>query len=142
MEPKNRIAQSYGYAVCLVCVIAFLISAGTLIGALFELTDPLHVHTFGSDRQPSLASFENYKMDVLRSPQDGRSPTNQAFSLDDTTLQAMYEAAKADKIQTVRLQAFRTITADSLLILVCMILFATHWIWSRRLDKKSATGGK
>jgi len=141
MEPRNRIAQLYGYAVCLVCVITFLISAGSLIGAVFDLSDPLHARTFGNDRQPSLASFENYKMDVLRSPPEGRQPAAQGYSPNDETLHAMYEAARNDRIQSIRLQAIRTITVASLSIGVCLVLFAIHWTWMRRLAKQEGAGG-
>jgi hypothetical protein len=140
MEHRNRIAQYYGYAVCLVCIITLLISTGSLIGAVFELSNPLHARTFSNERQPSLASFENYKMDVLRSPQDGRQPAAQGYSPNDETLRAMYEAAKDAKIQSVRLQAYRIITADGLLVGVCLVLFAIHWIWMRRLAKQEGAG--
>ena len=50
----------------------------------------------------------------------------------------MYEAAKDDKIQTVRFQARSTITVDLLLICVCVAMFTVHWIWLRKLGKKEA----
>ena len=137
MEQRNRIAQLYGYAVCLACVITFLVSVGTLVGAMFELSDPLHASAGGSYyRQPSLASFENYKMDVLRPPQEGKELAAQGYTPDDQTLRTMYDAAKNDRIQYVRLQARRTITVDTLLIGVCFVLFVLHWVWLRRIGRR------
>jgi len=135
MEKQHRMAQLYGYAVCLVTVITFLISVTSLVGAIFDLSDPLHATGFGV-RGESLASFENYKMDVLKSPQQGQQLSAPAYVPDDQTLHAMYEAAKTDKIQSVSLRARRTITVDSLLILVCIALFTSHWTWLRRLARK------
>jgi hypothetical protein len=142
MEKQQRIAQLYGYAVCLVAVITFLISTASVVGAIFDLSDPLHATGFGFGvREPSLASFENYKVDVLKSTQQEKQLSAPAYVPDDQTLHAMYEAAKTERIQTVSLRARRTITVSSLLILVCIALFTTHWTWLRRLARKEAAAG-
>lgn len=139
MEKQNKIAQLYGYAVCLVAVITFLISMASLVGAIFNLSDPLHSRGMGFGYgQPSLASFENYKMDVLKSPQEGQQLSAAAYVPDDEIFRAMYEAAKADRIQSVRLESHRSITVDSLLIVVCILLFVFHWFWIRRLARREA----
>ena len=134
MEKQNKIIQLYGYAVCLVTVITFLISLSVLVGTLFDLSDPLH--SGNSYGQPSLASFENYKMDLLRSQKEGKQES--AYVPDDQTLHAMYEAAKADRIQQVRLNAHRQLTVNALLILVCIALFTTHWRWMRKVAREEA----
>jgi hypothetical protein len=41
----------------------------------------------------------------------------------------MYEAARADKIQLVKLQANRSFIIGGVLILICGVLFITHWRW-------------
>ncbi len=139
MEKQNKMAQLYGYAVCLVAVITFLISMTSLVGAIFDLSDPLHSRGMGFGRgQPSLASFENYKMDLLKSPQEGLQSSAAAYVPDDETFRAMYEAARTDGIQSVRLQSYRSITVDSLLIVVCILLFVFHWFWIRRLAGREA----
>jgi hypothetical protein len=118
-------------------VITFLISVASLIGAIFDLRDPLHASEFSiGPREPSLASFENYKMDVLKSPQGGEQPSAPAYVPDDETLRAMYEAARSDRIQSVRHRARRAATVDSLLILLCIALFTSHWTWLRGLARK------
>ncbi len=136
MEKRYRIAQLYGYLVCLVTVIAVLISLASLVGAMFDLSDPLHAR--GMDGRPDLTSFEAYKMDVLGSARpDPQSPTP-GYVPDDQTLRTMYEAAKADRIQSVRLQAYRSLTVSGLIIIVCIALFTTHWIWVRKLARAEA----
>ena len=137
MEKPQRMAQVYGYLVCLVAVITFLICSSTLIYAVLDLGDPLHAG-FTPAGTPSLASYDNYKMDILKSvPKEGESAKT-GYTPDDQTLRAMYEAAKNDKIQNVRHDANRTIVIDSILIVICIGLFVTHWRWLRKLSRSEA----
>jgi hypothetical protein len=129
MEKKSKAPMIYGYAVCLVAVITFIICIAGLVNAVMNLSDPLHAER-SFNKSPSLASFEIYKMDILTS-----SEKEQSFTPDDQTLLAMYEAAKSDKIQSVKHRAMRNIMVNSLLIVICVALFLTHWLWMRRLNK-------
>ena len=43
----SKVAQFYGYSVCLVTIIAFLVSVGSLAGVLLEWGDPLHAGDLG-----------------------------------------------------------------------------------------------
>ncbi len=132
MEKQHKIAQIYGYAVCLVTVVTFLISVTSLVNAIIDLSNPLHAER-GFRGAPSLASYENYKMDVLKSPQ-----AELAYVPDDQTLRAMYEAAKDNQIQSVKHRALRSIIVTGLLIVLCVVLFGTHWRWMRKLAKAEA----
>jgi hypothetical protein len=68
MEKPHRMAQIYGYIVCLVAVITFIICLANIIPSIIDLSDPLHAGSiYGMQNSPSLASFENYKMDILKS---------------------------------------------------------------------------
>jgi len=137
MEKPQRMAQIYGYIVCLVSVITFIICLANIIPSIIDLGDPLHAGPqFGIQNSPSLASFENYKMDILKSSEKEGSQNAQAYIPDDKTIQLMYEAAKSDKIQTVVHNAKRSIIVSSIIILVSIGLFFTHWIWMRQLTKK------
>jgi hypothetical protein len=135
----NRMPQVYGYLVCLVTVITFLICVTTLVNSITDLGDPLHAG-YTPQGSPSLASFNNYKMDILRSQPESKDTTKTTFTPDDLTLREMYEAAKADKIQKVKHEAHKSITVSSLLIILCAILFTTHWIWMRRLVRAEKAG--
>lgn len=75
----------------------------------------------------SLASYENYIMDVLST-----ADREQAYTPDDNALRAMFEAAKAEKIQSVEHRAKRTLLVNGWLIVLCALLFTTHWLWMRR----------
>lgn len=136
MEKPNRMAQIYGYIVCLVAVITFIICMANIIPSIIDLGDPLHAGSIYSPQSaPSLASFENYKMDILKSGNKEGEQNPQAYVPDDKTLQAMYEAAKSDKIQISRHQSIRTIIVSSIIMLVSIALFISHWMWMKRLMK-------
>ena len=129
MEKKSKVPAVYGYAVCLVAVITFLISVAALVNAMIDISDPLHAERNYS-KSPSLASFENYKMDLLTS-----SEKENSFVPDDETLKAMYESAKNDKILSVKHRTIRTIYVNGFLITICLVLFITHWRWMRKQAK-------
>jgi hypothetical protein len=135
MEKTQKIsAQIYGYLICLVAVITLLITITTLVNSLFDLQDPLH-SGWQQPGSPSLASYENYKMDLLKSSQKGEGATQSAYVPDEKTMTAMFESAKADKIQSVKHGAQKSITISFLLIVICSILFVTHWRWLRKINK-------
>jgi hypothetical protein len=47
---------------------------------------------------PSLAYFENYKMDILKTSKGDDQKPGSSWIPDDQTLKAMYEAARVDRI--------------------------------------------
>ncbi len=133
MEKSTRIAaQVYGYAVCLVAVITFLISITTLVNAIIDLGDPIH-SGWTPQGSPSLASYENYKLDILKSSGKESENMKAGYIPDEQTLRAMYEAAKNDKILSERHQANKSILISSLVLIICGILFFTHWRWMHKL---------
>lgn len=129
MEKKYKMARVYGYLVCLVTVITVIINIAGIVNSILDLQDPLHAG-FYPGNAPSLASYNNYKMDILRSE---KTATN--YTPDETTLKQMYESARADKIQNVQHDGYKSITVNGVLIVFCIILFIIHWTWMRRLDK-------
>jgi hypothetical protein len=132
MEKQSKAPLIYGYAVCLVSVITFIIAVANMVNAISDLGDPLYAER-NFNNAPSLASFENYKMDLLRS---GEKETS--FVPDDETLKSMYESARNDKIRSIKHRANRSVMVSSLLIVICIALFTTHWLWMRRLNKSKA----
>lgn len=137
MEKSRKVgAQIYGYAVCLVAVITFLISVTTLVNAIIDLGDPLH-SGYTPHGSPSLASFENYKMDMLKTTQQGDASTTASYIPDDETLRAMFEAAKNDKIQSTRHQSTKNMMIGGMLMVICIVLFITHWRWMQKIAKSA-----
>jgi ATP-dependent Zn protease len=129
MKRKKLIAQIYGYAVCLVAVITFLISIISFTNALFDLSDPEFA---GYRSDVNLSSFENFKTDAMKSVEK-----EAAYIPDDATLQKMFNDAKMNKAKIVRHNAKKTILVTSLTILLSIALFIGHWIWLRSISKKN-----
>lgn len=135
MEKSTRIvSQVYGYAVCLVAVITILISVTALVTAIIDLSNPIR-SGWTQQGSPSLASFENYKLDVLKTYQKGTEGNKESLIPNDQALKAMYEAARTEKIQSAQFQANKTILISGLIILICLVLFFTHWRWLQRMTK-------
>lgn len=135
----------YGYAVgiCLIAVVVFLMSLSALINALFNLNDPMHAaddYSFSFYQQPSLVSFEAYRLDVVRGPSrdpagPNREPLRPLTVEEEGALPRMYEAARADRVQRVRQQAYRSLTTGGLFVLISAALLITHWRWMRKLTR-------
>ena len=132
-EKSQKIQMVYGYAVCIVAVITFLISLTSMVHAIIDLTDPISAYRTYGGNSASLASFDNFKVDVITAtdPEHG-------LELDDATLKSMYDAAKNDAISKMKHQSIRSLIISSIVILICILLFTTHWMWMRRLSKKTA----
>lgn len=137
MEKTLRVSQIYGYLVCLIAVITFLIAITQLVNSLIDLSDPIHAG-WTSDKAPSLASFQNYKMDVLKSSVTDDESAKTSYVPDDKTLHDMYQAAIDDKIGLERHRALRSIILSSLLVIICLALFVTHWRWMHKLSHQES----
>ena len=132
---SDKVAKFYGYAVCLITVVTFLIQVSNLVSSFFDLSDPLHAKSF-MYRDKSLASFEVYKMDILKSLRLAGDEGESVYIPDDEAIRGMFEASKEEMISTVTLGARRSITVNSILVLLSIAIFAFHWIWMRRLAMK------
>ena len=124
----SHVAQWYGYAVCLVAVITFLVTVNTLVDNVFALADPIRA---GAGYEPTLASFEAYKATLER-----RSPTTRADSLapkeTDAEVRRRYEVLRADRIAQRRFEANKSLATSAILLVLSVLLFSWHWAWLRR----------
>jgi hypothetical protein len=137
-KPIKSGAQIYGYTVCLVAVITFLICITNLVEALMERQDPLHAG-WSQPGTPSLASFENYKMDILKSVPSGDAAKGTSYVPDDATLRAMYQSAKDDKIRAELHRSGRTLVVSSLVLVISIALFITHWMWMKKVRTETVS---
>ncbi|MDP4291353.1 MAG: hypothetical protein Q8908_09765 [Bacteroidota bacterium] len=128
---KSPFVSIYGYIVCIVSVITFLICVTNMVNAIIDKTDPLQSGYYGGNTA-SLRTFEMYKLDLMKSIQNKGSDQKNILP-DDQELRKIYEAAKQEKIDQVTFNSNKTIIITVLLILICMVLFITHW----RLARKS-----
>ncbi len=128
MEKKQKIIQVYAVVICIVAVITFLISVTSIVSAYLDKNDPLHAWR----TEINLSSFENFKMDVLRSTQK-----DQAYIPDDTTILKMFNDAKSNKINNVIHRSNNTIIVSAIIIVITIILFLTHWLLIRKIGRAS-----
>lgn len=122
MEKKYKAIQVYTIIICVISVITIIISLSSLVSAIIDKGDPIHANR----HEISLSSFENFKMNSLKSV-----TKDQAFIPDNQELLKMYEDAKADKISTVKHQTNRTIIVSSIIIIISILFFTTH-LWVMR----------
>ena len=149
MERVNsRIAQAYGYAVCLITVVVILVSIKSVVDAAIDLSDPIRAEGGGYGRTGRpLSNFEIYKMDVRREPDPrrampmpvGTAPVTRADTLSDVELRKLYDAEREQVIGNVKFRSTRTLVGSLLLIIVAVILFAIHWRWLRQRDAMPLT---
>jgi hypothetical protein len=130
VDRANRVASLYGYTVCLVAVITVLFTVPSIINSFFKLSDPLQAEgTF----EPVLSSFEAYKATWERGRGfPGREDAKAAPTPTDTDLRQSYEALRTDRIARNRYEAQRSLVTSTLLLLLALGLFGSHWRWLRR----------
>lgn len=140
---NSRIAQVYGYAVCLVTVFLILVSIRVVVDAVIDLSDPIRAEGGGYGRLGGpLTNFELYKLEARRQP---RGPTRvgpgpsaaDTDSLSDADLRRLFEAERETAIGNVHFRAMRSLIGSGLLIVVALILFVVHWRWLRARDVAS-----
>jgi len=132
-EKSTKIQMIFGYAVCLVAIIVFLICISSMVYSLIDLTDPFNAYrSYGKDA-PSLASFNNYKVDIIRS-----LDVEHNLLLDDTTLEEMYKSARQDAISKVKHDAYRSLFVNGFIVVITILLFIFFWIWLKRLSRKTS----
>jgi len=141
MERTNRIAQIYGYAVCLVAIITILISITQIVNAAFNLSSPLRAEGYG--RGGPLTSYTAYRREQLQranAPERTRAGPLVRDSIGTPTeaeIRQAFEDERLEQIGNVRFRAMRTLVTSTLLIIIASGLFFMHWRWLRREDQTS-----
>ncbi len=139
---NSRIAQVYGYAVCLITVIVMLIAIKQVVDAAFDLSDPIRAEGGGYGRMGRpLTNFELYRVEARRQPDYRGGPTTAAppvrqpaDTLSDAELRRLYDAEREQAIGNARFRAIRSLVGNLLLIVLAAVLFGIHWRWLRGRD--------
>ncbi|HJU70183.1 MAG TPA: hypothetical protein VJ650_18250 [Gemmatimonadaceae bacterium] len=134
VERPERVAQLYGYTVCLIAVVMALTSVLRIVEAGFDRAAPQFAGTgeWGW-QEPSVTSFEAYRATYERAQQFRSSPdAPKPDTVPEAELRRRYEALRADRIERVRFNARRSLVTNSLTLVLAVGLFAWHWRWVRR----------
>ena len=143
IDSQSRLAQTYGYMVCLIAVIVGLISLAGVTNSLFDYADPIHSERYASGSDRPVTSYNAYKRAYYeRQPRPSRTGPDQAKSVPDSvpdsTLRQMYLEDRTDRIDTIRFRAMKSFVGAFLLLIVSIVLFTIHWKWLRRLSAPTA----
>jgi hypothetical protein len=140
---NSRIAQAYGYAVCLITVIVMLVAIKEVVDAAFNLSDPLRAEASGRP----IMNFELYKSanrnTAAAKAQSGPMPLTptqaKADTLSDAQLRKLYDAEREEAIGNARFHAIRSLVGNVLLITLAAVLFTIHWRWLKQREPSSAS---
>ena len=155
MGKPSKVPQLYGYSVCLVAVITFLVSTSGVVVAAFDLSNPMRAQRPYSGVDVP-ASFELYQAEYREGQSRERASAPEAVeavegsrivtttraprsaqpeALSDAALRKLYDAKVAERTAGVRFQAVRSLVGSGLMLLLSVALFAAHWLWLRRLSR-------
>lgn len=135
------IAPLYGYVVCVVAVITFLVSLSGFVDAAFERAYPLQSRggAYGPMGQ-SLTSFEAFRatQNERMRTEPRATPAAPSDTPSTAELRARYETLRGERIEQGQFFASQRLVKTGLLMIVAIVLFATHWRWVRGLKDQAA----
>lgn len=130
MDKPNRVPQLYGYTVCLVAVITFLISVTGAVNAVFTLKNPLQGEGYF---EQSFSSFEAWQ--AAGSDRRPFVVPGQAVPVDTTSIETrrtQFNALREERIAAGKFRGQKALTSSGILLFAAVALFSTHWNWLRR----------
>jgi membrane protein implicated in regulation of membrane protease activity len=137
VEKSNRVQLVYGYTVCVIAVVTFLICASVLVNNVFDLANPIAAGgAFGS----SLSSFDAYQATTQRTATAAPASAAQPDTASAATLRKRFDALRADRISRVSFEAWKAIVTSGLLLIISIALFILHWRWMKRLGAAAEAG--
>lgn len=134
VERPERVAQLYGYSVCLIAIVMGITSVLSIVEAAFNRASPhLAETTDWGWQEPSVTSFEAYRATYERAQQYRSDPNAPKLdTVPEAELRRRYDALRADRIERVQFRARRSLVTNTLTLLLAAGLFAWHWRWVRR----------
>lgn len=126
MEKPIQAKQFYGYVVCLIAVVTFLVSARALLEAAIDLSNPLQAS--GRFGPSGSSSFEGY-LATYRDPPGPAAGRGDAASVE--TLRERWQALRDAQVARVRFDATRSLATSALSLGLSVLFFVFHWRWLR-----------
>ena len=132
VDKPNRMAQFYGYSVCLIAIIVGLITVAAIISTTFDRAHPLESSSMFGE---SLSSFEAYKSTrSQRNEMESRAGIARPDTVSDAGLRTEYNGLVQERIAQVSYESAKTLVTSGLMLLAAIILFGLHWRWLRRMN--------
>jgi hypothetical protein len=134
VERPERVPQLYGYTVCLVSLIWALGSGVALIQSGLTLTNPGYSSENYFGMEPSITSFEAFRLTYDRARRF-TSPDPNAAKLDsvpEAELRQRYETLRTDLIQTNQVRARQELVTRGISLILAVAVFGFHWRWLRQ----------
>lgn len=118
MEKNNKIIRVYSVVVSIITVVTFIICLAGLVSSMIDRQDPLSA-TYNGELY---SSFENFKLEKMKDVS-----SDQAYIPSDEELLKMYETAKAEKLAQTHHRIKSSLTVNSLILGVAIVLFIIHF---------------
>lgn len=130
------VGELYGYAVCLLAIVTFLVASAELVDGVLDLREPPYTTSYREG--PSLVTLESYRLDLLDRAEPRDSAVAAAASLPpDSTLQRMFERERLYRLAVSHQTSRKTIVVNLVLQVLALGLFTSHWIWLRRRERSA-----
>ncbi len=129
-----RIGEIYGYIVLLITLLTFLMNVDPFVDAVYDVATASREYWGGSSH---LDSFEEYKFELIKSATKASESHTPVYIPDDESIRQMMEAQKTNRIMSTRLRTRGNLIRYSVIQFTCVILFAWHWIWLRRITRNN-----
>ena len=120
--------RTYAFVVCLISIVAVLVSLPRAVSSIFDYQSPLHLKRSASELDVS--SWENFRRE-LETRMGGREYNRWLWDQNETHNDngwAAYESARIGRVNEVRFAARKNIIAYGSVVLVACVLFFTHLI--------------
>ena len=141
VERPERVPQLYGYTVCLVTLLWSLSTAIAIVENLQTLMSPAYYHQNEYGIEPSITSFEAFRMTYDRARRLGTPDANAKIdTVPEAELRKRSETLRADRIATAEVKARQSIVKNAVSLLLAIGLFVFHWRWLRRQPTISTPG--
>jgi len=125
------IAQVYGYAVCLICVIIILVSTHSIIDSAFDYANPTSSGMVGRYGEPYAVYGPGGRIASSAVPMDGPSAR-------DSASRAMFKSQRPAEIASARFRALRSLVSSIVFLMIATGMFLLHWRWIRRTTSNAA----
>lgn len=143
MSRPTWVQQVYGYAVCLVAIVTFLIATSNIVDAAFLRMNPLQASEQRYGPEENLTSFEGYRArrNEMRTRGTPEGKVVPGDTLSTAELRRTYDVLRSDRAERLSYEAAQRLVKHGLLLALSVMLFATHWRWLRsRADAPVSSG--